>query len=793
MKCRLIFHNILHNRKKAVRAIISICFSVMLIFSSINAYISFQDMRLQNAYQTNGEYNITLHNVTYKVRDWILEQYKDQATLGVEKIVANVNNELCIVDSDAASITMNHYQLEKGIFPQKENEIAISATAKYKNVYIAKQFDLGDTVTFKDQTYTISGILNDYDYSTQDVYKVAIVNGSIRGNLYNIYIHFNDRRDYQPGYKAIKRYMDLSSKQIFNGDTAHGFMEGYHMITNGDLNAIEIDRSGGLEDTNIGQLLMGFIILIILTSLILGIHIFLSYMSERSNQQGILMSLGFSNSYIFSAYFLEGFILIIIGCVLGLILGRYITILIFKLIQSLRTIPLEHFAPQFQPISYMVIWGICVLDFIVGICPVLIYRSRMKMIDIMKGGKNNYKVKDKRGSEKGNIMMRYSIRDTGDYEKVFSFLSLVLIGMVTMLVLMVNRYVSYQLLSEESQDVQFSLISDDVSHMDDFENLIPGVSYYDEVYDTMGEFFIDPSLINMDYADDLIFSDDEKGVWCEIVGVSEKQYNRKIEMSQEVSYNKFVQSGGVIIIDNYKNTEDCILNDIPDTLKYAGRQEEEGPVFSEGEVPVFGRSRFLNWKDQNGIAIIVPEELFKKQFDYTNVLININVKSGYELKAAEFLNTHAPVYEYSFFDTLTDYIRDQDNKKTIQGGTYGIFVIIMVINFLAVLYIHALTFVRRRHNFAILKAIGRTDSSIILPMLLTKIGQGIVVSIVAVFIVTLLCRLYLSEITKNIVLVDGWKSIALVLAFVLFIQIVAIFMDVIQLKRQRILKDLREE
>jgi hypothetical protein len=51
----------------------------------------------------------------------------------------------------------------------------------------------------------------------------------------------------------------------------------------------------------------------------------------------------------------------------------------------------------------------------------------------------------------------------------------------------------------------------------------------------------------------------------------------------------------------------------------------------------------------------------------------------------------------------------------------------------------------------------------------------------------------LPEITKNIVLVDGWKSIALVLAFVLFIQIVAIFMDVIQLKRQRILKDLREE
>ena len=535
MKCRLIFHNILHNRKKAVRAIISICFSVMLIFSSINAYISFQDMRLQNAYQTNGEYNITLHNVTYKVRDWILEQYKDQATLGVEKIVANVNNELCIVDSDAASITMNHYQLEKGSFPKTENEIAISATAKYKNVYIAKQFDLGDTVTFKDQTYTISGILNDYDYSTQDVYKVAIVNGSTRGNLYNIYIHFNDRRDYQPGYKAIKKYLDLSTKQIFNGDTAHGFMEGYHMITNGDLNAIEIDRSGGLEDTNIGQLLMGFIILIILTSLILGIHIFLSYMSERNNQQGILMSLGFSNGYIFSAYFLESFILIIIGCVLGLILGRYITILIFKLIQSLRTIPLEHFAPQFQPISYLVILGICVLDFVVGICPVLIYRSRMKLIDIMKGGRNNYKVKDKRGSEKGNIMMRYSIRDTGDYEKVFSFLSLVLIGMVTMLVLMVNRYVSYQLLSEESQDVQFSLISDDVSHMDDFENLIPGVSYYDEVYDTMGEFFIDPSLINMDYADDLIFSDDEMGVWCEIVGVSENQYHRKIEMSAIIS------------------------------------------------------------------------------------------------------------------------------------------------------------------------------------------------------------------------------------------------------------------
>lgn len=47
----------------------------------------------------------------------------------------------------------------------------------------------------------------------------------------------------------------------------------------------------------------------------------------------------------------------------------------------------------------------------------------------------------------------------------------------------------------------------------------------------------------------------------------------------------------MIIIDNYKNTEDCILNDIPDTLRYAGRQEEEGPVFS-GE-----KSRFSEGAD----------------------------------------------------------------------------------------------------------------------------------------------------------------------------------------------------
>ena len=37
MKCRLIFHNILHNRKKAVRAIISICFSAAFPIPTINA------------------------------------------------------------------------------------------------------------------------------------------------------------------------------------------------------------------------------------------------------------------------------------------------------------------------------------------------------------------------------------------------------------------------------------------------------------------------------------------------------------------------------------------------------------------------------------------------------------------------------------------------------------------------------------------------------------------------------------------------------------------------------------
>ncbi len=789
MILKLIVRNIIGNRRKAISCIAGICLSVMLIFVTINTYVSFQQMRIENAYDSYGQYNIILHEANKEASEWVKGSFGENAKIGIEEIAGVTDSGITLIAGDSNSIEMNRYKFVEGELPSQDNETAISATAKLDGEYIINRYKTGDSILMNGSEYIISGIIDDYDYSTTDTYKTALIKNEPDTDIFNIYMYFKNKQDYLQAVKEIKSHLTLEEGSILEGRRNDGFIGGYKLIINVDLNMVCLEGEGGLQDTNIGQMLLLFIIILALTSIILEIHIFAAYLNDRGRQQGILINLGFSDSYISGIYFAECMLLVVAGCFIGIILGRFATVFFFELIQDMRTTRLVNFEPQFTVRSYILAGAISLAAFIIGLIPIIARSMRMGINDMLKTKRTYmHSANRKKNFKSRHITVKYFLQDNRFFEKSCIYASMTVIGLGLTLLIYVNKYVDYTIRNREVHDSQFELLSDDISGMDNFESLIPEAVYYDLVYNATGGFYIDSDIINENYADVL---KDDGLVYCGIVGVSELQYKNKIEISSEMSYEDFVKSGGAIVIDNYMSTGDRILKELPVSIKYPEKNEGAGACYKAGEINIICRSEYKNWNDQMGIAIVVPIELYKEKFDYTNVLFKINVEKGSELEVAERLNKYAYLYKYTFLDNTSEYIKEHDDIMTVRMYAYGIFAFVTLMNLFIIIYVNILVYVRRRRNISILKALGHSDIKLISSMIFGVIIQSVVSAIVSVFISTVFVKRLLPPATQNIVLMNGGKNILYVLVFMLITQVISIIIIFLRIRRHRIIYDLR--
>ena len=113
--------------------------------------------------------------------------------------------------------------------------------------------------------------------------------------------------------------------------------------------------------------------------------------------------------------------------------------------------------------------------------------------------------------------------------------------------------------------------------------------------------------------------------------------------------------------------------------------------------------------------------MFKNRFDYTNLLIRINAIDGQELSLAETLNKLAPIYNYSFQDHTTEYLKQEDNQRTIRLTVYGAALFIGLMNAGILIYMHLLIFIRRSKQLLILRIIGHSDHSLMAFLALTEL------------------------------------------------------------------------
>ncbi|MBD5097757.1 MAG: ABC transporter permease [Lachnospiraceae bacterium] len=306
MKGKLIVRNIVGNIKKTLAAILCLSLSVMLIFVAFNTYESYQHMRTLDAYDAYGKYNIILHDIDEDTRDWIVKNYSDKAQIGIEGNIWASGEMLNLITCDANAIEMNNYDIYEGRMPQEKGEVAISATALYEDKFIIAEYEVGDTINLNGINYTITGILDDFDYSTINRnWMPAIAITDSKALSYNVYLHMNNSEAYESALQNIMSFHKLRECSFFNGDKDEGFRQGCTIITNYDLNMLEVQKEGGIDDANMGYLLKAMAVILFLTSMMLCIHTFLAYFNGRENQQDILTSLGFSKLHTASSYLCE--------------------------------------------------------------------------------------------------------------------------------------------------------------------------------------------------------------------------------------------------------------------------------------------------------------------------------------------------------------------------------------------------------------------------------------------------------------------------------------------------------
>ena len=742
MKAKLIVRNIAGNKKKTLAAVLCFSLSVMLIFVAFNTYESYQYMRTLDAYDAYGKYNIILHGIDGETRDWLVKNYSDKAQIGIEGNIWASGEMLNLVTCDADAIEMNNYKIYEGRMPQEKGEAAISATALYEEEFIIAKYKVGDTINLNGFNYKITGILDDFDYSTINrSWMPAIAITDEEPSSYNVYLHMNDSGTYEGALQNIQSFHKLRECSSFNGDKDEGFRLGCTIITNNELNMLEVQKEGGIGDANMGYLLKAIALILFLTSMMLCIHTFLAYFNGRENQQDILTSLGFSKAYTASSYLWECVFLIACGYAFGIVLGRRCTIFIFRAIQNARIVKLDNFKPYFTGKSYITVLCICALAFIIGALPAI--EKSLMSPDVLhdRSKTQNYASRKDNKYVRKTLILKYGIRDNRFGEKVSEYAALLMMAMIFILSLQVEKYNKYIMSTEETYDFMFSLLTGDEcsidcfdeSSLDAFKRMVPYVEYYDVAYDTSGPFLLEDLNIKEEYLDNFYIEDGY--VYCTINGVSKRAYERKIALSETVPYEEFEASGGAIVLDNYMTEDDVMLEELPEKVRYGARNDVS--VFDAGELAVFARSRFLNWGYQNGVTFIVPDTLFKEKLDYTVAYIMIDVTLGKEKQAGEFLRTMAYKYDYALTDNTSDYVNDADKNTTIKLGMRYAMFFILVINILSVIYINELRFIRRRKNMAIFKSAGYSNFVLTVPYLVSCMIKSIAAAIIATFLLFL--------------------------------------------------------
>lgn len=331
------------NRRRTIVTIIAIILSGAMICGTFTLAASFQDLFVQRAIKTDGNYHATFHNVYPEQIKYITDNaYTKTAMLSrnlgfarFEQSTSEYKPYFYVKEYDAAAFRHMPIELTAGRFPEKAGEVVLSEEIKKRG---GEAYQIGDTITFelgkrvdeKGQQLADNASYEETEQFVTTDTKSYTITGFIAKPYFE---NFNNI----PGFTAVA-YLDQDT--VTPNDAVNVSILGkkardvYDKIPEIAENAgikeytynNELLKWMGLTQNDYAKEMLysvtGILIALIVASTVIVIYnSFAISVSERKKQFGMLASTGATPGQIRKTVFFEGVLLGLVGIPIGIISG----------------------------------------------------------------------------------------------------------------------------------------------------------------------------------------------------------------------------------------------------------------------------------------------------------------------------------------------------------------------------------------------------------------------------------------------------------------------------------------
>lgn len=352
---KIVFRNIISNKKSSIGAIIGIAISTMLMFSMIQISGSYMSS-FKSFVSSGAPHDFYVIDLSYDELTAINQQFQSMGEEEPDRYLSTIFIGDMYYDNSKGSVVMGYEgdldyfkktSLLNGKYPESENEICVeeSYTRLHPELNIGDELTLDITLTSEDdnnesvdisKTFKVCGTIKDvadngnFFYTNLKTAKDILAENNISNNISNAIIVEAEEGNYNEE-KMINAIDEIENIVVDGTVEGRKYFNSVQLIYN-DEKVENYDDKGSFESTSLAVFLLSFIIAICLTIFVYN-AISLSFV-RKINVFGTMRCIGFSNRQLIKLILFEQFILVSLGTFAGMACGALLNLAIAEKIMS---------------------------------------------------------------------------------------------------------------------------------------------------------------------------------------------------------------------------------------------------------------------------------------------------------------------------------------------------------------------------------------------------------------------------------------------------------------------------
>lgn len=320
--------NIRQNKSRNTLSGIAIILTTLLIFLVLTIGWDSLSIRFAGVNAYYPTYHCMFRQVPQKNAD-ALKSHADIETLGLRADfgeIVNKDSSILMIAMDSEALTLNKIELEKGNFPEKENEIVIYPSMLDK---LGLQANIGDEITLPYQLYEDGGL----GWQKEDTFRISgFLSGSDTASENNSYLVLTSM-EYMKNYipEDQREYRVMFRLADTKGKTADAIEEqakaiGSTFNVNEENIVINSDYLlANYVDPSFVTGIIGIMIIVILAGILTIYSIYYISMIPKVQEYGKLKAIGATKKQIRQIVFREGLLVTLAALPAGFLIASMIS------------------------------------------------------------------------------------------------------------------------------------------------------------------------------------------------------------------------------------------------------------------------------------------------------------------------------------------------------------------------------------------------------------------------------------------------------------------------------------